>query len=266
MSNWLNLDNKVAIVTGGASGIGKACANALKDAGAKVVIVDVSVETGDVIDGMNCIKCDITSRENVYAMVDKVVENFDKVDILVNNAGVNFPRLLVDVKGEAPEFEVNEKDLDIMFNINVKGLFWCAQACAKDMLKRKEGVIINMSSESGKEGSQGASIYAATKGAVDSATRSWAKELGKHNIRVVAVAPGIIEATGLRNDAFKKALAYTRGAKDYSEVGTDYSKVIPLGRDGKLTEIADLVAYLASDRSSYVSGTTFNISGAKSRG
>ena len=134
------------------------------------------------------------------------------------------------------------------------------------MLKRKEGVIINMSSESGKEGSQGASIYAATKGAVDSATRSWAKELGKHNIRVVAVAPGIIEATGLRNDAFKKALAYTRGAKDYSEVGTDYSKVIPLGRDGKLTEIADLVAYLASDRASYVSGTTFNISGAKSRG
>lgn len=121
---------------------------------------------------MNCIKCDITRRDNVYAMVDKVIENFDKVDILVNNAGVNFPRLLVDVKGEAPEFEVNEKDLDIMFNINVKGLFWCAQACAKDMLKRKEGVIINMSSESGKEGSQGASIYAATKGAVDSATRS----------------------------------------------------------------------------------------------
>lgn len=123
MSEWLNLKNKVAVVTGGASGIGKACANALKDAGAKVVIVDVSVETGDEIDGMNCIKCDITSRDNVYEMVDKVVENFDKVDILVNNAGVNFPRLLVDVKGEAPEFEVNEKDLDIMFNINVKGLF-----------------------------------------------------------------------------------------------------------------------------------------------
>ena len=122
-SEWLNLKNKVAVVTGGASGIGKACANALKDAGAKVVIVDVSVETGDEIDGMNCIKCDITSRDNVYEMVDKVVENFDKVDILVNNAGVNFPRLLVDVKGEAPEFEVNEKDLDIMFNINVKGLF-----------------------------------------------------------------------------------------------------------------------------------------------
>ena len=141
--------------------------------------MDVSVETGDEVDGMNCIKCDTTNRDNVYAMVDKVVENFDKVDILVNNAGVNFPRLLVDAKGEAPEFEVNEKDLDIMFNINVKGLFWCAQACVKDMLKRKEGVIINMSSESGKEGSQGASIYAATKGAVDSATRSWAKELGK---------------------------------------------------------------------------------------
>ena len=144
----------------------------MKNAGAKVVIVDVNVETGDVIDGMNCIRCDITNRADVYTMVDKVVENFDKVDILVNNAGVNFPRLLVDAKGEAPEFEINEKDLDTMFNINVKGLFWCGQACAKEMIKRKEGVIINMSSESGKEGSQGASIYAATKGAVDSATRS----------------------------------------------------------------------------------------------
>lgn len=125
-----------------------------------------------MIDGMNCIRCDITNRADVYNMVDKVVENFNKVDILVNNAGVNFPRLLVDDRGEHPEYEVNEKDLDIMLNINVKGLFWCAQACVKDMLKRKEGVIINMSSESGKEGSQCQSIYAATKGAVDSATRS----------------------------------------------------------------------------------------------
>lgn len=121
---------------------------------------------------MNCIRCDIRDRADVYNMVDKVVDNFDKVDILVNNAGVNFPRLLVDDRGEHPEYEVNEKDLDIMLSINIKGLFWCAQACVKDMLKRKEGVIINMSSESGKEGSQGASIYAATKGAVDSATRS----------------------------------------------------------------------------------------------
>lgn len=147
-------------------------ADSLNSAGAKTVIVDISVETGDEMQGMYCVKCDITSRDEVYKMVDHVVEKFGKVDILVNNAGVNFPRLLVDDKGQHPEYEVNEKDLDIMFNINVKGLFWCAQACVKDMLKRNDGVIINMSSESGKEGSQCQSIYAATKGAVDSATRS----------------------------------------------------------------------------------------------
>lgn len=80
------------------------------------------------------------------------------------------------------------------------------------------------------------------------------------------MAPGIIEATALRNDAFKQAIAYTRGLKDYNELNTDYSKVIPLARDGKLTEIADFVTYLASDRASYISGTTLNISGGKTRG
>ena len=101
-------------------------------------------------------------------------------------------------QGEKPEYELDEKSFNIMFNINVKGLMYCAQAAAKQMLKQGGGVIINMSSESGKEGSQGQSAYSATKGACDSFTRSWAKELGKYNIRVVAVAPGIMEATGLR--------------------------------------------------------------------
>lgn len=172
MSEWLNLKDKIAIVTGGASGIGKAVANSLNDAGATTIIVDVSVDTGDSLDGMYCVKCDITSRDNVNEMVAHIVDKFGKVDILINNAGVNFPRLLVDDKDLHPEYEVNEKDFDTIFNINVKGAFWCAQACVKDMLKRKSGVIINMSSESGKEGSQGQSIYAATKGAIDSATRS----------------------------------------------------------------------------------------------
>ena len=152
-----------------------------------------------------------------------------------------------------------------MFDINVKGVFLCAQACARQMLKQGGGVIVNMSSESGKEGSQGQSAYSATKGAVDSFTRSWAKELGKHNIRVVACAPGIMEATGLRSPAYNDALAYTRGCKP-EELSTDYSKVIPMGRDGKLDEVADLVTYLVSDRASYITGTTIDISGGKSRG
>ena len=265
MENWLGLEGTVVIVTGGASGIGKHVAETLKAAGATPVIADLSVETGDTLEDMYCVKCDVTSADSVNAMVAAVVEKYGKVDALVNNAGINLPRLLVDVKGERPEYELNEKSFDLMFSINVKGLMFCAQACAKQMLKKGKGVILNMSSESGKEGSQGQSAYSATKGAVDSFTRSWAKELGKYNIRVLAAAPGIMEATGLRTPAYTEALAYTRGVKP-EDLSTDYTKVIPLGRDGKLDEVGNLVAYLVSDRASYIAGTTINISGGKSRG
>ncbi len=263
--SWLGLEGQVVIVTGGASGIGKHVVQALRKAGAEAVIADVTVATGDELDGVLCVKCDVTSKESVEAMVQAVVDKYGKVDALVNNAGVNLPRLLVDVKGEKPEYELDEKSFGTMWGINVKGVLLCAQACARQMLKQGKGVILNMSSESGKEGSQGQSAYSATKGAVDSFTRSWAKELGKYNIRVLACAPGIMEATGLRTARYNEALAYTRGVKP-EELSTDYSKVIPLGRDGKLDEVGDLVAYLVSDRASYIAGTTINISGGKSRG
>lgn len=262
---WLGLEDRVVIVTGGASGIGKHTVQTLAAAGAKVVIADVSVNTGDERDGAWCVKCDVTSPADVKAMADAVVEKYGKINGLVNIAGINLPRLLVDVTGERPEFELNEESYDKMFDINVKGMFLCAQACARQMLKQGNGVIVNMSSESGKEGSAGQSVYSATNGAADSLTRSWAKELGKYNIRVVAVAPGILEPTGLRSPAYNEALAYTRGCKP-EELSTDYNKVIPLGRDGKLDEVGNLVAFLVSDRAGYITGTTVNISGGKSRG
>lgn len=263
--NWLCLDGKVVIVTGGASGIGRHVVTSLLAAGAKAVVVDMNVRTGDTLDGAYCVQCNVTDSTSVKAMVDAVLEKYGSVDVLVNNAGINLPRLLVDVKGEKPEYELNDDSFNKMFAVNVKGVFLCAQACARQMVKQGKGVIINMSSESGKEGSQGQSAYSATKGAVDSFTRSWAKELGKYNVRVLACAPGIMEATGLRTNAYNEALAYTRGCKP-EDLSTDYSKVIPLGRDGKLDEVGDLVAYLASDRASYIAGTTINISGGKSRG
>jgi len=198
-------------------------------------------------------------------MVSKTVELFGSVDILVNNAGINLPRLLVDVKGERPEYELSEKDFDFMVAVNQKGPFLCSQAAAKEMVKQNKGVIVNIASEAGQEGSAGQSCYSATKGAVISFTRAWAKELGKYNIRVAAVAPGIMETTGLRTDAYNEALAYTRGVT-VDGLATDYSKSIPLAREGKLYEVGELVSYLASDRSSYITGTTINISGGKSRG
>lgn len=265
MNSWLNLRGKVVIITGGASGIGKSVAQAFKVAGAKPIIVDISTKTGDRIDGMYCINCNICDKDNVDAMAKHVIDKFGSIDILVNNAGINLPRLLVDAQGDHPEYEVNIGDFDKIFSINVKGSFLCAQACTRYMITAGQGVIINMSSECGKEGSLGQSIYAATKGAIDAASRSWAKELGGYGIRVVAVAPGIMEATGLRTDAYEKALAYTRG-DDVANMNQGYRKSVPLAREGRLSEVADLVVFLASNRADYISGTTINVSGGKTRG
>jgi sorbitol-6-phosphate 2-dehydrogenase len=122
-----------------------------------------------------------------------------------------------------------------------------------------------MASESGLEGSEGQSVYSATKGAIYSMTRSWAKEMGKYNIRVVGIAPGILEVTALRTEEYERALAYTRGIT-VEQLRTSYEKVsIPLGRSGKLSEVAGTVCFLASDRASYIHGTTVNVSGGKSR-
>ena len=156
---------------------------------------------------------------------------------------------------------------DKMLNINQKGLFLLSQAVVKIFVNQKYGVIINMSSESGLEGSEGQSVYAATKNAVNSLTRSWAKELGKQGVRVVGVAPGIMEATGLRTIAYESALAYTRGITvDDLRAGYSKTSTIPLGRSGKLSEVADMCVYLASQRASYVHGVTVNVAGGKTRG
>ena len=122
-----------------------------------------------------------------------------------------------------------------------------------------------MASESGSEGSEGQSVYAATKAAIYNMTRSWAKELGKYNVRVVGIAPGILEGTALRSGEYERALAYTRGIT-VEQLREGYEKMsIPFGRTGRLSEVADTVCFLASDRAGYIHGTTVNVSGGKSR-
>jgi sorbitol-6-phosphate 2-dehydrogenase len=131
-------------------------------------------------------------------MVEQTVNKFGKIDVLVNNAGINLPRLLVDMYSDDRKYEVDENVFNKILSVNQKGVVFVTQAVVRNMLARKvKGVIINISSESGMEGSIGQSLYAGTKGAVNSYTRSWAKELGKFGIRVVGVAPGINEKTGL---------------------------------------------------------------------
>ncbi|SDX97418.1 SDR family oxidoreductase [Eubacterium barkeri] len=269
--SWLNIEDKTVIVTGGASGIGKVVAEAFLEQGAKVVICDMNPQAPEITNGNdnNLLYqvMDVTKKEEVDAMVKKTVATFGSIDVLVNNAGINIPRLLVDPDDEAGEFELDEKTWDLVCNVNLKGIFFCAQAAARQMERQGGGVLINMSSESGLEGSEGQSVYAATKNAVNSLTRSWAKELGKHNVRVVGIAPGIMEATGLRTLKYETALAYTRGIS-IDELREGYSKTstTPLGRSGKLSEVADVACFMASDRASYVHGITVNVAGGKTRG
>ena len=272
MSNtWLNLENKTVIVTGGASGIGKAVAQEFLNQSAKVVVCDMNEIVPEfenaTDDNFLYVVTNVTKKASVDAMIQKTVEKFGTVDVLVNNAGINIPRLLVDPKDAGGQYELDEQIWDKVCDVNLKGVFFCGQAAARIMVEKGEGVLINMSSESGLEGSEGQSVYAATKNAVNSLTRSCAKELGKLGVRVVGVAPGILEATGLRTLSYETALAYTRNIT-VDELRAGYSKTstTPLGRSGKLTEVADLVCYLSSEKASYIHGVTYNVAGGKTRG
>ncbi len=268
MKNWLELDGKVVIVTGGASGIGKAVVEEFLADGANVVCCDIADSApefaGASKDNLLYVKTDVTSKAAVDAMVEKTVEVFGTVDVMVNNAGINIPRLLVD---EAGQFELDDNVWDKVMNVNLKGLFYCSQATARIMKAKGSGVIVNMSSECGLEGSEGQSVYAASKAAVNALTRSWAKELGKFGVRVVGIAPGILEATGLRTISYETALAYTRGIT-VEQLRAGYSKTgtTPLGRSGKLSEVATTVAFMASEKAGYVHGVTLNVAGGKTRG
>lgn len=133
--SWLDLKGKVVIVTGGASGIGKHITEQLKVNKAKVAVADLNVTTEAIADHVLHVQCDVTSQASVEQMVDKVVAHYGQVDVLVNNAGVNLPRLLVDSKGEKPEYELDEKAFDLMINVNQKGPYLCAQAVTRHFVK-----------------------------------------------------------------------------------------------------------------------------------
>ena len=266
MADWLNIAGRTVVVTGASSGIGKAIVDELLELGVKVANFDI-VDNGESHENLFFQKVDVTSREQVEAAVSATVERFGTIDALVNNAGINIPRLLVDPKDPHGQYELDDATFEKITMINQKGLYLVSQAVGRILVEKGKGVIINMASEAGLEGSEGQSAYAATKAAVYSYTRSWAKELGKYNVRVVGIAPGIMEATGLRTLAYEEALGYTRGKTvDEIRVGYASTSTTPLGRSGKLREVADLVAYYISDRSSYITGITTNVAGGKTRG
>lgn len=266
---WIDLEYKNVIVTGGSSGIGEQIVNDLIDCSARVAIIDVN-EPKNYIEKDNFlfVKADIRDKEDIENAINKITSKFGKIDALINNAGVTRPRILVDYYKKEPKYEMDIDDFYFMVDINMKGTLLVTQSVVKRMLEQNSGVIINMSSAAGINGSKGHSIYAATKSAINSFTLSWSKELANFGIRVVGIAPDVLERTPANNDEKYRAQAYGRGMDvdtPPEEFFKNYKSSIPLGRPGYLYEVSSVVNFLVSDHASYLTGIIIPVAGGKTR-
>jgi 3-oxoacyl-[acyl-carrier protein] reductase len=243
----INLEGKVCVVTGGSRGIGKSIAKKLASHKANIVINYTSNEESALkakeeieeygVKSM-IFKCDVSKSSEVEAMIESVVKEFGKVDILVNNAGITRDGLLMRMK---------EDDFDKVIDINLKGVFNCTKSVTKYMMKKRYGKIINISSVVGIIGNPGQANYCASKAGVIGLTKSSARELASRNINVNAIAPGFIDTdmTSVLNEDLKESML----------------KNIPQNRFGEPEDVANLVLFLASDMSSYITGQVINVDG-----
>jgi 3-oxoacyl-[acyl-carrier protein] reductase len=248
----MRLDNKVALITGGAAGIGKATAERFAQEGAIAVICDVNEEAGrEAVKTLgpqaSFYHVNVADRQAVQTWVDDVVAKYGRVDILVNNAGILRDSLLVKVKESELVKQMSEVDFDIVLAVNLKGVFNCTQAVAPVMIRQNSGVILNASSVVGLDGNFGQTNYVASKAGVVGMTKVWARELGRYNIRVNAIAPGFI-TTEMIAGMPENILA---GMKERT----------PLRRLGQPADIANAYLFLASDEASFITGVTLRVDG-----
>ncbi len=242
------LDGKVALITGAARGLGRACALALANAGADIALGLRDVNSAEDVEkeiarlGRRSLRLamDVASMEQIRQAVDKAEKSFGHIDILVNNVGIAPPN---------PAEEVTEEDYDETLNLNVKATFFVSQAVGRIMIRQGGGRIINMSSQAGFIALQDESVYCMTKAAVNHLTRNLASEWAKYHINVNAVAPTFVETPGtepwLSDPDFRKSVVDR----------------IPLGRVGKPMEVAGAVVFLASDAASLITGEIMLIDG-----
>jgi 3-oxoacyl-[acyl-carrier protein] reductase len=239
----MRLKDKVALITGGARGIGRATAELFLKQGASVALVDVDeaeVSAAAAELGASCLglSMNVTSRASVQAGVDAVIAHFGKIDILVNNAGII---------RDASLAKMQESDFDAVIAVNLKGVYNVGQIVAAHMVGRGSGVILNASSVVALYGNFGQTNYVATKAAVIGMTKTWARELGRKGVRVNAVAPGFIRTR------------MTEGIPD--KVMEQLAAKVPMGRMGEPHEIANAYLFLASEDASYINGHVLSVDG-----
>ena len=241
------LKGKTAIITGSGRGIGKSIALKLALYGANIVINDIpqsdyAEETCEEIKALGVdsivIKGDVRNKDDVDALIKGALDKFGSIDIFVNNAGITRDGLLI---------RMSEEDWDLVLDINLKGAFNCIKAVARPMMKQRSGAIVNIASIVGVMGNPGQANYVASKAGLIGLTKTTAKELSSRGIRCNAVAPGFIRS------------AMTDVLED--DVKQKYLEAIPLGKFGETDQIAEVVAFLASDMSSYVTGQVINVDG-----
>jgi 3-oxoacyl-[acyl-carrier protein] reductase len=246
------MEDKVVLITGGAAGIGKATASRFIEEGAQAVICDVDREAGEATVNelgpqAEFYKVDVSDRQAVQAWVDDVITRNKRIDVLVNNAGVLRDNQLVRVKNGELIKQMSEQDFDLVISVNLKGVFNCAQAVSTHMIRQGGGVILNATSIVGLDGNFGQTNYVASKAGVIGMTKVWARELGRYNIRVNAVAPGFTLTEMVRQmpeNILEGMIAHT-----------------PLRRMGDPRDIANAYLFLASDQASFITGNILRVDG-----
>ena len=243
----MKLKNKVAVITGAAQGIGRAIATTLAQQGANVVVADIQlekaettakeimVETGQKVIAVHV---DVVDSASVKAMIDRTIDEFERIDILVNNAGITRDSLIMRMK---------EADWDLVLNINLKGTFNCSKAVVRPMMRQHYGRIVNITSVSGLIGQVGQTNYSSSKAGIIGFTKALAREVGSRKITVNAVAPGLVK-TALTIDLPE-------------ELKDMFIEMTPLGRYGEPEDIANAVAFLVSDEASYITGQVLSVDG-----
>ena len=249
------LNNKVSIITGGATGIGKATVETFAKEGAKVIFCDINKKQGLLNQkkfnsmGLDTffIQADVSNEADVKKMINFVVKKFNKIDTLFNNAGIEQP--------VTPSHKVDVKIFDKIISINLKGVFLCSKHALPIMMKKKSGAIVNNSSISAFANVGGNIGYASSKGGVMSLTRVLAVEYAKYNIRVNAVCPGVID-TPMNERNLKRAV-------NKSQLKKKWKTVTPLGRIASPYELAQTVLFLSSNMSSFVTGVGLLVDGGR---